>query len=103
MVMKKRIPIACLIASLFVLAAGSASAEETDAAKKDKAKPAAAAVQDKKDEKGYGYAFEDDPLQSGVAGTMGFVLKVRPKGAREVLLRPRTSFVPEMLKSVEAL
>ena len=83
-----------------VLLAAPAIADETAPAKNTKA---AAASTDPKTDKGYGYNFEDDPLQSGVAGTTGFVLKVRPKGAREALLRPRTSFVPEMLKSVEAL
>lgn len=94
--MMKRSAVALVVASLFALAAGPAFAEET-------AKGAKTTVKDQPAEKGYGYAFEDDPLNSGVSGTMGFVLKVRPKGAREVLLRPRTTFVPEMLKSVEAL
>ena len=94
--MKKRLSVACAIASLFVLAAAPALADETAPAK-------AAAKDSKQSDKGYGYTFEDDPLNSGVSGLTGFVLKVRPKGAREVLLRPRTSFVPELLKSVEAL
>lgn len=96
--MKKRIPIVCVIASLFMSAAPAFADEPAAPAKDAKAAPA----KDNKD-KSYGYTFEDDPLNSGVAGTLGFVLKVRPKGAREILLRPRTSFVPEMLKSVEAL
>jgi hypothetical protein len=91
--MKKRLSVACAFASLLVLVAAPALAEETAPAKAGAAK----------DSKGYGYTFEDDPLNSGVAGLTGFVLKVRPKGAREVLLRPRTSFVPELLKTVEAL
>ena len=94
----KKLSIASVIAASFLLLAAPALADETAPAK-----AAAAAPTDAKSDKGYGYQFEDDPLQSGVAGTTGFVLKVRPKGAREVLLRPRTSFVPEMLKSVEAL
>lgn len=94
----KKLSIASVIAASFLLLAAPALADETAPAK-----AAAAAPADAKSDKGYGYQFEDDPLQSGVAGTTGFVLKVRPKGAREVLLRPRTSFVPEMLKSVEAL
>ena len=98
--MFKRIPIVCVIASLFVLVAAPAFADEPAAPAKD-AKTTAAAAKEK--EKNYGYTFDDDPLNSGVAGTLGFVLKIRPKGARELLLRPRTSFVPEMLKSVEAL
>lgn len=97
--MKKRIPIVCVLASLLVLAASPAFADETAPAKTAKT----AAAKDPKTDKGYGYTFEDDPLNSGVEGTTGFVIKVRPKGARELLLRPRTSFVGEMLKSVEAL
>jgi hypothetical protein len=95
--MKKRLSVACALASLLVLAAAPAFAEDTAPAKASAAKDA------KQDQKGYGYTFEDDPLNSGVSGLTGFVLKVRPKGAREVLLRPRTSFVPELLKTVEAL
>ena len=95
----KKLSIISVLAASFVLLAAPAIADETAPAKNTKT----AASPDPKAEKGYGYNFEDDPLQSGVAGTTGFVLKVRPKGAREVLLRPRTSFVPEMLKSVEAL
>lgn len=88
----KKLSIVTLIASSFLLLAAPALADETA--------PAKAAD---KSSKGYGYTFEDDPLTSGVAGTTGFVLKVRPKGARELLLRPRASFVPELLKSVESL
>jgi hypothetical protein len=101
--MKKRIPIVCVLASLFVFAAAPAFADETAAPAKAAAKPAAVKQTQTDDKKGYGYNFDDDPLNSGVSGTLGFVLKVRPKGARELLLRPRASFVGEMLKSVEAL
>ncbi len=49
----------------------------------------------------YEYKFEDDGLlgvNGGPAGTNITVLKL---GRRDRLLRPRLSFVPEMLKSVE--
>ncbi|MBX3126879.1 MAG: hypothetical protein KF718_09180 [Polyangiaceae bacterium] len=59
-----------------------------------------AMAQDKKDE-GYGYTFEDDPLNAGGFGPGGEGIRVRPRAARTTLIRPRTSFVPEMLKSVE--
>lgn len=52
-------------------------------------------------EEGYGYQFEDDPLAAGGFGPNDATIKVRPKAARTTLIRPRTSFVPEMLKSVE--
>jgi hypothetical protein len=50
---------------------------------------------------GYGYQFEDDPLAAGGFGPNDATIKVRPKAARTTLIRPRTTFVPEMLKSVE--
>jgi hypothetical protein len=49
----------------------------------------------------YGYTFDDDPLNAGGFGPNDSTIKVRPKAARTTLIRPRTSFVPEMLKSVE--
>lgn len=50
---------------------------------------------------GYGYTFEDDPLNAGGFGPNDATIKVRPRAARTTLIRPRTSFVQEMLKSVE--
>ncbi len=50
---------------------------------------------------GYGYEFSDDPLNAGGFGPNDATIKVRPQAARTTLIRPRTSFVPEMLKSVE--
>ena len=56
---------------------------------------------DKGGDEGYGYQFEDDPLAAGGFGPNDATIKVRPKAARTTLIRPRTTFVPEMLKSVE--
>jgi len=56
----------------------------------------------KKDE-GYGYEFSDDPLSAGGFGPNDATIRVRPGPVRQTLIRPRTSFVPEMLKSVENL
>jgi hypothetical protein len=56
----------------------------------------------KKDE-GYGYEFSDDPLNAGGFGPNDATIRVRPGPVRTTLIRPRTSFVPEMLKSVENL
>lgn len=50
---------------------------------------------------GYGYEFDDDPLNAGGFGPSDATIRVRPRAARTTLIRPRTSFVPEMLKSVE--
>ena len=52
---------------------------------------------------GYGYEFDDDPLSAGGFGPNDATIRVRPRAARTTLIRPRTSFVPEMLKSVENL
>jgi hypothetical protein len=49
----------------------------------------------------YGYKFEDDPLSAGGFGPADATIRVRPGPVRTTLTRPRTSFVPEMLKSVE--
>ncbi|HLV65444.1 MAG TPA: hypothetical protein VKY73_06515 [Polyangiaceae bacterium] len=53
------------------------------------------------DGEGYGYEFEDDPLNAGGFGPNDATIRVRPRAARTTLIRPRTSFVTEMLKSVE--
>ena len=99
--MKKQISIALAAFSLLAFAAAPALAEDTAKdAKEAKAAPAPAKEAKSKD---YGYTFEDDPLASNVQGTTGFVLKLRPPSARQLLLRPRVSFVPEMLKAVEGL
>ena len=52
---------------------------------------------------GYGYTFDDDPLNAGGFGPNDATIRVRARAARTTLIRPRTSFVPEMLKSVENL
>ena len=59
------------------------------------------AVKDSKTDEGYGYEFDDDPLNAGGFGPNDATIRVRPRAARTTLIRPRTSFVPEMLKSVE--
>ena len=61
---------------------------------------AAAGAGDKKAQD-YGYKFDDDPLSAGGFGPGDARIIVRPAAARTTLIRPRTSFVPEMLKSVE--
>ena len=57
--------------------------------------------QGKSGDDGYGYTFDDDPLNAGGFGPNDATIRVRPRAARTTLIRPRTSFVPEMLKSVE--
>jgi hypothetical protein len=58
---------------------------------------------DKKKDDGYGYEFSDDPLNAGGFGPNDATIRVRPGPVRTTLIRPRTTFVPEMLKSVENL
>ena len=63
----------------------------------------AAVKEGKKDDSGYGYEFSDDPLSAGGFGPNDATIRVRPGAVRTTLIRPRTSFVPEMLNSVENL
>jgi hypothetical protein len=52
---------------------------------------------------GYGYNFIDDPMSGGNFGPSGSTIVVRTGPVRQTLIRARTSFVSEMLKSVENL
>jgi hypothetical protein len=52
---------------------------------------------------GYCYSFLDDLLDAPGLDSTAPLLRVRPTGYRERLLRPRTQFVGELLKSVEKL
>jgi hypothetical protein len=62
-----------------------------------------AQVKESKQDDGYGYQFDDDPLNAGGFGPNDATIRVRARAARTTLIRPRISFVPEMLKSVENL
>ncbi|HVZ31498.1 MAG TPA: hypothetical protein VG963_03685 [Polyangiaceae bacterium] len=62
-----------------------------------------AQVKESKSDEGYGYTFDDDPLNAGGFGPNDATIRVRARAARTTLIRPRISFVPEMLKSVENL
>jgi hypothetical protein len=77
-----------------ILVSGIAAAQAAGA-------PPAGGGGEKKD--GYGYEFSDDPLNAGGFGPNDATIRVRPGPVRTTLIRPRTSFVPEMLKSVENL
>jgi hypothetical protein len=88
---KSKVALSVVAAGLTLLLAAPAFAQEA----------AAAGGDDKKGGEGYGYEFEDDPLNAGGFGPNDATIKVRPKAARTTLIRPRTSFVTEMLKSVE--
>ncbi len=83
--------------ALSILVAGSALLIASSALAQDKG----VATTDTKE--GYGYNFTDDPLSAGGFGPNDATIRVRPGPVRTTLIRPRTSFVPEMLKSVENL
>ena len=55
------------------------------------------------DRKGGYHEFVDDNLLGGGASPYGSWFKHRKPTARVLLIRPRSSFVPEMLKSVDDL
>jgi hypothetical protein len=58
-------------------------------------------VKESKSNDGYGYLFSDDPLNAGSFGETAARIAVRCIPARVTLIRPRTSFVPELLKAVQ--
>ncbi|MEO8800483.1 MAG: hypothetical protein ABI551_21500 [Polyangiaceae bacterium] len=89
--------VAGLFAAGLMLVSASAFAQDAKAA----AAAGGGAGGDSKD--GYGYEFSDDPLSAGGFGPGDATIRVRPGPVRTTLIRPRTSFVPEMLKSVENL
>lgn len=57
----------------------------------------------KGDSDGYGYEFEDDPLSAGGFGPNDSRIRVRKGAQRSTLIKPRTQFITELLKSVENL
>jgi hypothetical protein len=83
-----------LVAATFVLLSAQSFAQ-------DAAPGAAGAGAKPEGGSDYGYKFEDDPLSAGGFGPSDATIRVRPGPVRTTLIRPRTSFVPEMLKSVE--
>lgn len=52
---------------------------------------------------GYGYEFEDDPLAAAGFGPNDSRIRVRRGAQRSTLIRPRTQFIAELLKSVEGI
>lgn len=50
---------------------------------------------------GYQVTFKDGDVLSDREGANGWVFRIPPAGRRVLLIRPRASFVGEMLKSVE--
>jgi hypothetical protein len=91
-----------VIAAAFFLTSASAFAQQPGAGGGAATGVKATGSSGGKDE-GYGYEFSDDPLAAGGFGPNDATIRVRPGPVRTTLIRPRTSFVPEMLKSVENL
>jgi hypothetical protein len=60
-------------------------------------------VQEAKKADGWVYSFDDDPLAAVEFGAADARLTILQHAMRSALIRPRTSFVTEMLKSVEVL
>src|SRR5512146_831810 len=93
-VLVKRAAALVLVTTSVITLSGIAAAQDKGAA----APKAAGGKED-----AYGYEFSDDPLSAGGFGPNDATIRVRPGPVRTTLIRPRTSFVPEMLKSVENL
>jgi hypothetical protein len=52
---------------------------------------------------GYTYAFDDDPMQAGGLSASFPRIVVRERAGGGTLIRPRTQFVAELLKTVESI
>ncbi len=87
--MKRAIAAAAVVA--LVLGSGSALAGP------------ARAVGSSTGEGDYAYDFFADNLEGSAYGIGGAVIRVRDKVVRRTLIRPRTSFVSHLLKSVEEI
>jgi hypothetical protein len=82
-------PIAASLALALLLSAASAHAQS--------------GVRSDWTREGGAHVFLDEDVLGSTAGPLGGQLRVRPPARRVTLIRPRTSWVPEMLKSVEQM
>jgi len=87
---------ALTLAAALTVGASPAFADETP-------KPPAAKTKAKGAAHDYEYKFDDDPMQAGGNGAYTAQIKVVKMGAKNRLIRPRTQFVTELLRSVEQL
>jgi hypothetical protein len=60
-----------------------------------------AQAQQKHEERVQNEIFDDDLLNADLGAPFGVQVFPRLRGAHVLLIRPRTSFVPELLKSIE--
>jgi hypothetical protein len=88
--MFKRIPIAVAVATTLLTLASTGWCTET-------------AVATTTTDDGYGYRFKDDLVGASGIDSSAPQLHVVRHMARDLLIRPRTAFIPELLKSVENL
>jgi hypothetical protein len=96
--------VALLVAFLPALSvAAPAQAQPASATRQSPGKRSEAAIRKTSDATGYSYAFDDDTLDALPNSTSSLGIVVRDGARRVTLIRPRVQFVPEMLKSVEAL
>jgi hypothetical protein len=51
----------------------------------------------------YGYTFGDDSVLADALGPLGTTIRIPPYVVRVTLIRPRTAFIVELLKSVEKM
>jgi hypothetical protein len=92
---RSRTLLASLIATALLAVAPAALAQPA-------AKPAARPAAPVDDGRGYEYKFTYDLLAGGGMDGTAPIIRVRAHALRSQLIRPRTSFVPEMLKSAES-
>ena len=52
-------------------------------------------------DEGYGYCFDNDPLNAVPFHDRGARLRVRSQGRRSLLIRPRSHFVRELIMSAD--
>lgn len=76
-----------LVPAVLTISASALAADECDDQVKD----------------GYSYCFGDDKLLAADGDGVTPLIKLRPTAQRQTLIRPRTSFVAEMLKTIENL
>ena len=84
-----------LVAAAFALASANAAAQTLRRPADTEARPHRVDA--------YSYTFSDDVLAAGILGGQLARILVHPIGLRRTLIRPRTQFVIELLKTVETL
>ncbi len=86
-----RVSLTAKVVLVGLLLSGSASAQESGPAEEGRTKD------------GRSYIFKDDPMTAGGLDPNMPTIRIVAKASRTTLIRPRVSFVAELLKSVENL